>query len=111
MSATAIRMRTALSERLCDYERLLTTVLIEQLAAQPESGRATLPKFHPNKPALAGQDLDGQFTAILADHDPFQVLGDRGAEAAVVLELFGTTMDAAAGVAANARNRRSRRHL
>ena len=72
-------------------------LLVDQLPPQAEAGRAALPEAELDQPALPCEDLGRQLAAVLAGHRPLDALDDRGAQAAVVLELLGAVVDRDAG--------------
>src|SRR3546814_11423229 len=46
-----------------------------------------------DQPALAGENLHRQLTAIFASHRPLHALDDRRAQAAIILELLGAVLN------------------
>ena len=68
--------------------RLGIAVLIDQHAAQAEACWTSLSETKPDETTLSGKDLGGQFPAVFSSHGSFHALDDRGAQAAVVLELL-----------------------
>jgi hypothetical protein len=75
--------------------------LVDQHAAQAVAGRPSLPETELDQSALPGEDLCGQFTAVLAGHRALDALDDGGDRRAVVLELLGAVGDLDAGTPAD----------
>src|SRR5258705_1320276 len=68
-------------------------VLVNQLSTQSVPSQTALSKAKPNEAALTGEDLNGEFAAVLAGHRPFHALDNRRAQAAIVLELLRTVVN------------------
>ena len=65
------------------------------------AGHPALSKAQSDETALPCEHLDRQLAAVLAGHRPFHALDDRGAQAAVVLELLGAVVHRDAGLLAD----------
>ena len=76
-------------------------LLIDQYASQSVSCRPTLAVAQFDQSALPGEDLGGEFPAVLAGHRSLDALHDGGDGRAVVFELLGAVGDLDAGAPAD----------
>ena len=74
-------------------DRFGSAALVDELTAQPVSGRPALADTTLDQAALTREHLDRQFTAVFTGHRALDAFEDSRADAAVILELFRAVLD------------------